>query len=399
MLLLTGYAERLSAREGETLRFHVANATGEPVRAKVVRVVCADANPQIGGVVTEPVPLAVSTLAEPGPQGVPSGSYAALGISGQTLSVGDCTVTLRLHPTLKLSRRQVVLSWLDGRGVGLELELTPALTLKGRIGTGSGEATIESRGPVPLNAWSTVTLTVDTAAGMLGLSVTALAAHATADAVSTTLPASAQPAGGSRRLSLASGSDQAPVDTFNGRLENPKLFSRALSSGELARVWAGESVEGLLAAWDFALEMHTGRIIDTGPGGHHGELVNTPTRAVTGSTWTGREHCFRHAPDQYGAIHFHDDDLDDCRWPATHAVTIPEGFKSDAYALILTAGGLEENIPFFVVPPKGRARARIAVLVSTYTYTIYGNHARPEWMLDAQWREAHIAQTKAWGAY
>ena len=44
MLLLTGYAERLSAREGETLRFHVANATGEPVRAKVVRVVCADAN-------------------------------------------------------------------------------------------------------------------------------------------------------------------------------------------------------------------------------------------------------------------------------------------------------------------------------------------------------------------
>ena len=131
MLLLTGYAERLSAREGETLRFHVANATGEPVRAKVVRVVCADANPQIGGVVTEPVPLAVSTLAEPGPQGVPSGSYAALGISGQTLSVGDCTVTLRLHPTLKLSRRQVVLSWLDGRGVGLELELTPATSLPG----------------------------------------------------------------------------------------------------------------------------------------------------------------------------------------------------------------------------------------------------------------------------
>ena len=24
--------------------------------------------------------------------------------------------------------------------------------------------------------------------------------------------------------------------------------------------------------------------------------------------------CFRHAPQQYGAIHFHDDDLDDCGW-------------------------------------------------------------------------------------
>ena len=31
MLPLTGYAERLSVRPGETLRFHVANATGDPV--------------------------------------------------------------------------------------------------------------------------------------------------------------------------------------------------------------------------------------------------------------------------------------------------------------------------------------------------------------------------------
>jgi N,N-dimethylformamidase len=285
MLLLTGYAERLSAREGETLRFHVANATGEPVRAKVVRVVCADPNPQIGGVVTEPVPLAVSTLVEPGPQVVPSGSYAVVGISGLPLPVEDCTFTIRLHPTLKMSRRQVVLSCLDERGRGLELELTPALTLRGRIGIGSGEATVESRGPVPLNAWSTVTLTVDSTEGTLVLSVTTLAAHAIADTVLTTLSASASAstlaAGGSRRLSLASGSDQAPVDTFNGRLENPKLFARALSSGDVARVWAGESVDGLIGAWDFSREMHTRRIIDTGPGGHHGELVNTPTRAVT----------------------------------------------------------------------------------------------------------------------
>ena len=31
MLPLAGYAERLSARPGQTLRFHVANATGAPV--------------------------------------------------------------------------------------------------------------------------------------------------------------------------------------------------------------------------------------------------------------------------------------------------------------------------------------------------------------------------------
>ncbi|MEN9317086.1 MAG: hypothetical protein RIS35_3479, partial [Pseudomonadota bacterium] len=92
-------------------------------------------------------------------------------------------------------------------------------------------------------------------------------------------------------------------------------------------------------------------------------------------------------------------DLDDCRWPATHAVTLPVDLKSDAYALLLKAGDAEENIPFFVVPPKGRANARIAVLVSTYTYTIYGNHARPEWIVDPAWREAWVAQARAWKAY
>ena len=82
MLPLTGYAERLSARPGQTLRFHVANATGTSVGASVVRVRCADPNPAIGGITTDPVPIPVDTLAEPGPQPVPLGSYAVLGPVG-----------------------------------------------------------------------------------------------------------------------------------------------------------------------------------------------------------------------------------------------------------------------------------------------------------------------------
>jgi N,N-dimethylformamidase len=80
MLPLAGYAERLSARPGQTLRFHVANATDARVVACVVRVRCADPNPAIGGIRTEPVAIDVATLVEPGPQGVPVGSYAVLGL-------------------------------------------------------------------------------------------------------------------------------------------------------------------------------------------------------------------------------------------------------------------------------------------------------------------------------
>lgn len=94
------------------------------------------------------------------------------------------------------------------------------------------------------------------------------------------------------------------------------LWSRAPSDADRADASPGAGDEACLGDWDLAQEMHTQRIVDTRGRGRHGELVNTPTRAVCGSRWTGQEHSFRHAPEQYAAIHFHDDDLDDCRWPA-----------------------------------------------------------------------------------
>jgi N,N-dimethylformamidase len=35
---------------------------------------------------------------------------------------------------------------------------------------------------------------------------------------------------------------------------------------------------------------------------------------VRGHNWTGEYTDWRQAPDQYGAIHFHDDDLADACW-------------------------------------------------------------------------------------
>lgn len=409
MLPLAGYAERLSARPGETLRFHVANATGKSVAAHVVRVLCADPNPEIGGAQTEPVAIKVTRLVEPAPQAVPIGSYAVVAKDGLLNHASDCTFSIRIRPTLALPRRQVIMSCLDEQGRGIALELTPALTLRGTIGTVTGVCTIDTAQPVALHAWTIVTLTVDAAKALVSLSATPIADRAITQSLSVSLPAAPSLDAGSRHLSFASASGIAPLDTFNGRLEHPVLLARALADRHTtdSHEFDSNKIDALVAAagdacigaWDFALEIQTRRIVDTGPAGNHGELVNTPTRAVVGSNWTGEEHSFRHAPEQYGAIHFHDDDLDDCRWPATHAITLPDGLKSDAYALILRASDAEENIPFFVVPPKGQAKSKIAVLVSTYTYTVYGNHARPEWMIDPTWRAAYIEQVKAWKAY
>ena len=189
MLPLAGYAERLSARPGETLRFHVANASGARVAASVVRVRCADPNPEIGGVSTEPVAIEVATLAEPGPQTVPSGSYAVVAQKGPLNQVTDCTFSIRICPTLALPRRQVIMSCLDEQGRGVSLELTPALTLRGSIGTAAGLCTIDTAQSVGLHAWTGVTLSVDSAKATLSLSITPIADRAESLTVTISLPA------------------------------------------------------------------------------------------------------------------------------------------------------------------------------------------------------------------
>ena len=47
----------------------------------------------------------------------------------------------------------------------------------------------------------------------------------------------------------------------------------------------------------------------------------------------------------------------------------------------------------------GKPRAKIAVLMSTFTYVIYQNNARWEWLTDPEWRKAWQAHTEAWNGY
>ena len=74
MMPLAAYADRLSVRPGETIRFQVANSTGAAIDARLARVICADANPAGPGIQVETVESAITKLAEPAPRSSPQGS-------------------------------------------------------------------------------------------------------------------------------------------------------------------------------------------------------------------------------------------------------------------------------------------------------------------------------------
>ena len=164
---------------------------------------------------------------------------------------------------------------------------------------------------------------------------------------------------------------------FNGKLDRPCLFRRALSSAEVTALQVGTSPHefdtALVAAWDFSADIATDRVTDTSDHELHGRAANMPTRAVTGYNWTGTETNFRLAPHEYGAIHFHDDDLEDAGWESDFAFTVPSDFRSGVYAAHLRANGDEDYLPFFVRPPKGTSTTTIAVLVPTIHYVVYAN--------------------------
>ncbi len=406
MLPLAGYAEKLSVRPGETIRFHVASDRPEPVEASLVRVICADPNPVGPGIRQEAIAAQISEVERPTAQSVPLGSYAIVPASEAVGRLSSFTVVVTVWIGGLNGEPGCILAMGDPAKASHRLLLSAAATGKGicfAVSAGQGAAMPAeiTTAEVQPEHWYTLVVTHDAAASSLALSCIALDGMTSATAVRKQLavPASFGGVGDVRFAGgLSGGTAGTPTGCFSGRIERPMIFGAVLPPEDLDALTSAPP-SSLVAAWDFSREIETTRIVDIGPHGLHGRLVNQPTRAVTGSKWDGSEMSWRHAPQHYGAIHFHADDIDDCRWPVTHEWTVPAGTRSGAYALRLKAGEAEDNIPFFVVPPKGRPTAKIALLASTFTYTVYGNHARPEWVGDEAWKKAWKAQAKEWNAY
>src|SRR5690606_25671441 len=82
--------------------------------------------------------------------------------------------------------------------------------------------------------------------------------------------------------------------------------------------------DATIARWDFSKEMTGVRAIDVGPSRHHGRLVHLPTRAMKGWNWSGEEHDWKRRPEEYGAIHFHHDDVYDAGWETSVLLKVPD---------------------------------------------------------------------------
>lgn len=393
MIPLIGYSNRLSARPGEEIEFKVSSASQGPYEAKLVRIRCGDRNPDGPGLLETEIASHIDGRYPSNAHKAQLGSYARVAKTDPLKSLGSFTLMATVWSTTPGKDQQGIIGRVDAagkKGIALAIDGKGALALAGGAKVSTGAA-------VKARVWTHLWATYDASKRVLTVGQAPVRDITKAVVVETTL-AAAPALDGEGDLLIGALAGLAPHSHFNGKIEAPRIFDRALSDAEIAAAAAGGEVMGRLAFWDFAWEIMSQRIVDQGPHGMHGRLVNCPTRAMMGSRWTGREMCWRHAPEQYAAIHFHDDDLSDCCWPTDFTFKIPEGLKSGLYAIRTRCGGHEDRMPFFVLPPKGKKTGDVCVLMSTFTYVIYANFARPTWV-DPEFKRAWYERQKDWSSF
>ena len=322
------------------------------------------------------------------PQLIDAGSYAIVERPEAFGALTRFTLQAFIQPTRVPIRpepaRQVIMgTWAEDRGAGFALMLdeTGALAL-----LVDGGRSVSTRTPLTARRWYHVAASVDLAAGTVSLRQTPLADHAPSLERPVAVTASFRGDAGAARASSSSAPRAGRSRTAaSGRValqrqdRPPPLARRALTPAELQAAATARSTRlpaaDAIGLWDLAADMATDRVTDRSPDHLHGRTVNAPKRAVTGHNWDGSEMDWRRAPQQYGAIHFHDDDLYDAGWRPSLTLTVPPDARSGVYALRLEAdGGPEFWVVFYVRPPRRGPRARVAFLASTATYLAYSNY-------------------------
>jgi N,N-dimethylformamidase len=366
---LVGYTNKLSGRPGDNIDFKISSQSNTPIKAQLFRSISADPNPKGAGIVEESCEAIFPTQTFAGRnQPFFPGSYGKTATPIAVTAKNSLKVALLVWPTQICAHNQTLLA------VGkAELLMKPDGYAEIRI----GDHTVSTPKPLNLHHWYKIEGSIG-ADGQLRISATLLK-HGTATQNVTTASISVPGETGfdldgivSVGARFSSGSAE---QFFNGKIEAPQIWADGM----------------LVANWNFSTDISAPTVV--GENCPAMDLVNSPTRGVKGAFWDGSEHNWRHKPEHYGAIHFHEDDIYDFGWETDFSLKIPRSMPSGIYVMRISNDGHEDAMPFFVCPPLGKPTAKLCVLVSTFTYTIYGNHARPDY--HAGWQD----RIQDWGAY
>ncbi len=391
---LEGYTDAISVPGDSEVRFMVSGSPGEATLS-LVRLLHGDPNPEGPGYREEPVSWGQPMSIEVNEQELRLGSYVEVPHKDMLNPSEGFTLALWFLPTLLTTAwHTLAAKWTDAN-LSYALFCAGSETLTAAISHDGQKAEwCTAREPIQLKRWQFAALTYDAENGELCL-YHSVPGEADPLAVSSIVGASGAetivrspkqvPAGrvfpGTAPLLFGACPDNpsTPARTwahFNGKIASPTLLRRALDETEVQALAMGAdpaSLAPLAGLWHLGLEVTGTQVIDVSGHGNHGVAVNAPTRAVTGPKWRGfPSRLYTDAPDDYDAMHFHEDDIDDAGWEPTYSVRVPSEAPSGIYAARLERANDRLFLPFVVRPAS--PRSALAVLVPTLTWQAYGSN-------------------------
>lgn len=361
-MTLIGYLDRLSAPAGATVDCMVSS-THDTVVVDLVRLLHGDTNPRGPGaqVVETDHPATTFRARE---QETYLGSCVVVEDVGERWLAGT-SLSVVVQPTAPRSgRRQAVIALRGEHGASLVI----AIDESGRLLVEAVEASAALDIDWRRDAWYRIDVSVGL--GRLHLQCAVVSVRPSGLVSRTLGTVSVALEGLETYTSVVIGADACervgrrwrPAHCFNGKIERPVL-----------RIDAASGTGALVGDWRFEVDPSSDIAYDVSGGGRHGTVVNMPARGVTGHLWTSEVVDFTRAPEQYGAMHFHDDDLEDAGWDVSARLDLPEDLGSGVYGVRLRAGDEEDVIPLVVTPGGSASSVRVAVLLPTFTYVAYAN--------------------------
>lgn len=391
---VVGYSSPWSVAPGEEVRFHLSSEVLDRASARIVRIRCADPDVNGPGKQVFHLPSELDGGVDLAFHPTWNGSWVEIEDKEHFAGLNDFSIGAWIYPTLVTEADQAVAArWNAATGEGWRLFIDQDGRLGAQIGSGGKTVTLRSEKPVLIREWIFVTLSWEQDTARLSLFAEGLA----------------EDGGRQQKIELQAGADFSPIwpehlslsfaaemtgdatprktttSHFNGKIDRPRLVRRALKPQDMRalveNISPSSSDPDLLGAWDFSQDISGNTVADVSMHRLNGTVHRLPMRGATGANWSGDRRSWTEVPHEYGAIHFHEDDIDDAGWPVTASWIVPEGTRSGFYTLELTAEHdgqeVESHIIFFVRPPKGTTTADILVIAPTATYLAYANnHSR-----------------------
>ena len=396
---LFGYCDQISVKPGTEMSFHV-NADGtSSADAQLVRLIHGDEHPDGPGFQEREVKSSIDGQWSVEKQFTQVGAYLEVPDPEQKLAL-DSSMTLFgfIWPSMHSVKPQALVGRYDvykTSGFGIAIGADGRLMFG--VADGSEFDSVAAEVPLQRHMWYFVAASYDRSTGEATLYQKGVANRYNSlwgkvtpmdyeSHVSETLRFKPQNLPDTPFLMAGAQDFHAQRGAFvgelySGKIDRPGIYDRSLSRQELDVIAEGgaPAKDGLVAYWDTTAGYTDAGIGDTvtdvGPSGLHAVGKNKPVRAQTGWNWSGRNDCFRLAPEEYGGVEFHDDAVIDCQWKVTKTFQVPDDLSSGIYAVRLRAGdgtGLgEEYIPFAV--RSSQPKAPIAFLMPTASYLAYAN--------------------------